>query len=369
MKKYLFNWMTILILAFLSISYVSCGSKDEKNDFGFTRSDVIEQLISHKWYCSNTEYNTTSYGGYTYTQQWTVYFYNETEGVMHWKSIDRDTDLGTSRDEKDFTFTYDVSSDGNQIVLSGKSNFRFVFYDDYLLEGEDLFEKQPLSSSDYQYLERFFGNGNTDIVNSNTPDVSGSINGHEYVDLGLSVKWAVCNIGANSPEGYGNYYAWGEKTNKEEYDYKTYSFTNFNKVPHRIPYLMDDISGTSYDVACHLWGSSWRMPTSAEFDELAQLAEKYKGKWITYKGTNGLLLTARNGKSIFFPAAGKIDEKSIEDRGSVGVYWTSNGSKKSTSTGHYPYAGCFSFAENDLENLWTITTYRPYGISVRAVSK
>lgn len=368
MKKYLFNWMTILILVFLSISYVSCGSKDEKNDFGFTRSDVIEQLISHKWYCSNTEYNTTSYGGYTYTQQWTVYFYNETEGVMHWKSIDRDTDLGTSRDEKDFTFTYDVSSDGNQIVLSGKSNFRFVFYGDYLLEGEDLFEKQPLYSSDFLYMERFFGNGNTDVVNSNTPNVTGSINGHDYVDLGLSVKWAVCNIGGNSPEDYGNYYAWGETITKEVYDYKNYSFSNFRTVPFKIPYL-NDISGTNNDVASQLWGSSWRMPTSAEFDELAELAEKNKGKWITYKGTSGILLTARNGKSIFFPAAGYKEGSSIEARGIEGNYWTSTGLNKSTQTGHYPYAGSFCFWNDKLENLWTISGYRPCGFSVRAVSK
>lgn len=369
MKKNIFNYMTILVVVFVSISVVSCGSKDEMNDFGLTRNDVIEQLISHKWYCSTTEYNTTSYGGYTYTQQWTVYFYNETEGVMHWEMIDRDSDSGTNREENDYVFSYDVSSDGSQILLSEGSNFKFVFYGDYLLEGEDMFEKLSLSSSDYNYMERFFGNGNTDIVNSNTPDVSGSINGHEYVDLGLSVKWAVCNIGANSPEGYGSYYAWGETITKEEYDYKSYSFTTFRTVPHKIPYLMDDISGTSYDVANHLWGSSWRMPTSEEFNELAELAEKNKGKWITYKGTSGLLLTARNGKSIFFPAAGYKEGKSIEGRGIEGLYWTSSGSKESTLAGHYPYSEKFYFCDEKLENLWTDIGYRPNGLSVRAVSK
>lgn len=373
MEKNSISWMTILMVAIVNIGFVSCGGDDEKNGLGYTNNEVIVQLMSHKWYCSTTEFNETSYGGYTYTQQWTVYFYNETEGVIHCKTIDRDTDLGTSREENDYVFSYDVSSDGTQIFLSKGSNFKFDFYGDFLLEGEDIFEKQSLSSSDYKYMERFFGSGDIDIVNSNTPDVSGSINGHEYVDLGLSVKWAVCNIGANSPEGYGNYYAWGETIAKEEYDFKNYSFVFYEKasvpVPGRIPYLMDDISGTSYDVARSQWGSTWRMPTSAEFNELAELAEKNKGKWITYKGTSGLLLTARNGKSIFFPAAGYKEGKSLEGCGIEGEYWTSNGSKESTAKGHYPYSGNFYFWNEKLENLWTTTGYRPNGISVRAVSK
>lgn len=369
MKKNSINWMIILVVAIMSVCFISCGGNDDANALGFTNNEVIEQLKAYKWYCSTTEFNETSYGGYTYTQQWTVYFYNENEGVMHCKTIDRDTDLGTSRDENDYVFSYNVSSDGTQIILSKGSNFVFDFCGDFLLEGEDIFEKQSLSSSDFNYMKRFFGDGDIDIANSNAPDVTGSINGYEYVDLGLSVKWAVCNIGANSPEGYGNYYAWGETITKEEYDYKNYSFSSFRTVPYKIPYLVDDISGTSYDVASYLWGSSWRMPTSAEFDELAGLAEKNKGKWITYKGTSGLLLTARNGKSIFFPAAGYKDGNSIEGRGIEGEYWTSTGSKKSTSTGHYPYSDSFYFSNEKLENLWATTGYRPNGLPVRAVSK
>uniref|UniRef100_UPI0025B2398C PEGA domain-containing protein n=2 Tax=uncultured Muribaculum sp. TaxID=1918613 RepID=UPI0025B2398C len=84
-----------------------------------------------------------------------------------------------------------------------------------------------------------------------------TINGHEYVDLGLSVKWAACNVGASSPEDYGNYYAWGETATKAEYtesNSKTYGKT------------MGDISGNpQYDAARANWGGTWRLPTKAEF--------------------------------------------------------------------------------------------------------
>lgn len=367
MKKNVLGCVIIMIAVFVIVGFVSCGSDDEKGGYGASKNEVIKQLMTSKWYCSTTEYNETSYGGYAYTQQWTVYFYNENEGIMHCKTIDKDTDLGTSRQESDSYFSYNVSSDGTKITLSEGSNFEFVFYGDYLLEGEDLFQKQSLSASDYDYLKRFFGNGNI----SNIPDVSGTINGHEYVDLGLSVKWAVCNIGANSPEDYGDYYAWGETTTKDEYSYDNYSFYYKEKskipVPGRIPYLMDNISETRYDVAYSRWGSSWRMPTSAEYGELINHARKNKAKWITYKGTNGLLITARNGKSIFFPAAGEKEDKNLVEVGKYGVYWTSNGSKQSTTTGHYPYADCFAFDENNIDK-WG-PHYRPSGISVRAVSK
>ena len=86
------------------------------------------------------------------------------------------------------------------------------------------------------------------------------INGHEYVDLGLSVKWATCNVGASKPEDYGNDYAWGETSTKSSYT--SDSSKTYGK-------QMNDIKGNSqYDAARANWGGTWRLPTGAELEEL-----------------------------------------------------------------------------------------------------
>lgn len=125
---------------------------------------------------------------------------------------------------------------------------------------------------------------------------NGTINGYEYVDLGLlsGLKWATCNVGASSPESYGSYYAWGEVVSKSCYIYNnsvTYG-KNFG-----------DIGGDSrYDVTRKKWGSTWRLPTKAEFDELLHGCT---WQWTTLRGKNGYKVTSKkNGNSIFLPAAG-----------------------------------------------------------------
>ena len=143
---------------------------------------------------------------------------------------------------------------------------------------------------------------------------SNKINGHEYVDLGLpsALKWATCNVGANSPEEYGGYYAWGEIETKGEYsesNSKTYGK------------LMSDISGYSkYDVASAKWGGSWRMPTKEEFKELIQ---KCKWEWTSQNGKKGYKVTGPNGNSIFLPAAGSRYGSSRYYAGKDGLYWSS----------------------------------------------
>ena len=152
-------------------------------------------------------------------------------------------------------------------------------------------------------------------------DPSGTINGHDYVDLGLSVKWATCNIGASSPSDYGNYYAWGETTTKSEYtedNSKTYGKN------------IGDISGNAdYDAARANWGGTWRMPTKAEFEELIN---KCTWKWVTYKGHKGYKVTSKtNGNSIFFPAAGWRYGSSLNSVGETGYYWSSTPYESGTS--------------------------------------
>ncbi len=131
----------------------------------------------------------------------------------------------------------------------------------------------------------------------------------EAIDLGLSVKWAVCNVGASAPEEYGDYYAWGETETKD-----VYGSTSYTK-----PDIID-ISGTDYDVAHVKWGGDWRMPTSEETEELS---DKCSWKFTSVNGVYGAVVTGPNGNSIFLPATGYRLWSSHDSYDYKGSYWTS----------------------------------------------
>lgn len=142
---------------------------------------------------------------------------------------------------------------------------------------------------------------------------TGTINGHDWVDLGLSVKWATCNVGATSPEGYGNYYAWGNTTPATNNAYTIGNSSTYGK-------QVGDISGNAqYDAARYNWGGTWRMPTMSEYTELYSC----KWQWTTQTGVNGYKITGPNGNHIFMPAAGYRYSFNANYVGSEGWYWTS----------------------------------------------
>ena len=124
------------------------------------------------------------------------------------------------------------------------------------------------------------------------------VSSEKAVDLGLSVKWASCNVGATSPEQYGDLFAWGEtRPNKSSYLLKYYTFYDSSTDSY-----MDigmDIKGSKYDAAHVKWGGNWRMPT---YKEQKELKEKCSWKYSEYKGVYGFTVTGPNGNSIFFPA-------------------------------------------------------------------
>ena len=164
-------------------------------------------------------------------------------------------------------------------------------------------------------------------IESETP-TSNTENGYEYVDLGLSVKWATCNVGANNPEEYGDYFAWGEVAPKEEYTDSTYKWYN-GSINTGIKYctnssegLIDDkaVLKASYDAASVNWGGAWRMPTKEEIDELVLNCVWH---WGSSYGVAGLIVTGPNGNRIFLPAAGTRRGSSLYDAGSDGYYWSS----------------------------------------------
>ncbi|MBR5832398.1 MAG: hypothetical protein IKY79_07270 [Bacteroidales bacterium] len=179
---------------------------------------------------------------------------------------------------------------------------------------------------------------------------TGTINGHDYVDLGLpsGLKWATCNVGANTPEEYGNYYAWGETTTKS-------SYTDDNSLTYGRN--MGDISGNvNYDAATANWGNSWRMPTKAEMEELR---DNCTWTWITQGNVNGMKVTGPNGNSIFLPAAGIIEGTSYYDIGEFPCYW---GSTPYEGNNDYAYVLCY---ENDC---YVSRISRVAGFPVRPVS-
>lgn len=143
------------------------------------------------------------------------------------------------------------------------------------------------------------------------PAVVDPYNGHEYVDLGLSVKWATCNIGAKKPEDYGVYFAWGETTPKDNFSWDNYKFTNDggNSISKYNGSDMTELDRED-DAAAANWGGSWRMPTLKEFNELMANCD---GVWIKegdpeFGGVAGAKLTSKKpgytDKYIFIPAAG-----------------------------------------------------------------
>lgn len=167
---------------------------------------------------------------------------------------------------------------------------------------------------------------------------------HPYmVDLGLSVKWASCNVGAKSPGDFGGYYAWGETYEKNEY----------NSVNHNADF---DISGTDYDVAHVKWGGNWRMPRLQEFQELIN---QCTWVWFPYGYTCGWTVIGPNGNSIFLPAAGfRFGSSPVLNELRVGYYWTSTPIGDDTSA-HLLY---FLYERQDFE---IIKKY--VGASVRPV--
>lgn len=154
-----------------------------------------------------------------------------------------------------------------------------------------------------------------------------------WVDLGLpsGLLWASCNLGADSPEGYGNYFAWGETQSKDLYDWSTYryctaegdSLLTLTKYNTSTDYgTVDNLTTlqTMDDVAADRL-SGTRMPTREDWEEL--LAGTV-AQWTTQNGVAGYRLTAPNGNSLFLPAAGSSNGAELVAAGVFGFYWSAS---------------------------------------------
>jgi len=209
---------------------------------------------------------------------------------------------------------------------------------------------------------------------TNQPIVAGSdITTHEYVDLGLSVKWATCNVGADKPEENGNLYAWGETEVKEQYNARTskWGFMPFSLKKYNINSEQGTVDNKTTldledDVAHVTWGGNWRMPTREEMDELH---DNCTWEWTTLNGVNGYRVTSKKqgytDRSIFLPAAG-YKANGRYQYGSNGNYWS-----RSLMTDPYGdgsvicgTGACIRFNNNQADVGWES---RDAGLSVRPV--
>ncbi len=217
-----------------------------------------------------------------------------------------------------------------------------------------------------------FGDGYnySEPITFTTGSISGGTQEHEYVDLGLpsGTLWATCNIGASTPEEYGDYFAWGEITPKNIYDWSTYKWckgseNSITKYCTNSEYGYNGFRDGKKkldledDAAYMYWGSHWRIPTE---DQLDELIDECTWTWTTQNGVNGRMVTGPNGNSIFLPAAGGYFAESYNEVGSWTIYWS--------STLHYSKSNKVIVLGTNSENVYeSVTSTRCLGFPVRAV--
>ena len=184
---------------------------------------------------------------------------------------------------------------------------------------------------------------------------------HAYVDLGLSVMWATCNVGATKPEEYGDYFAWGETLPKDEYSWTNYKWcdgtdqniTKYNTTDGLTTILPED------DAAHINWGGEWRMPTGEEMKELYDFCTWERINTGEHKGYR--LTSKINGNSIFLPAAGFKSELSHSARETGNDIWSSSISGTAS-------AKCINFINSDSEHRYIYTSFSRFmGFSIRPV--
>lgn len=183
---------------------------------------------------------------------------------------------------------------------------------------------------------------------------------HKSVDLGLSVNWATCNVGAETPDDYGFFFAWGEVWPSHysngwrpctKDNYKFYHNGHYTK------YCSGEYTLNPCDDVAHVhWGEGWRLPTKEEFEELIQ---KCKWEWTRNNSREGYKVTGPSGNSIFLPAAGfYFDDFSLSNdySGMEASYWSSTGENERVYV-----------LDFDTRRKWVKEKSRYYGIPVRAV--
>lgn len=227
--------------------------------------------------------------------------------------------------ELGFCYSYTTSTptvEDSEVIYVENSEIRITENTDYYAELKDIKHDETCC---YRF---FFKNPHSgEYVYGDTK--SFELEMDKWVDLGLpsGILWAAWNVGANSPEEYGGYYAWGETEDRNTLAYKIEDYKYYNSSTGKCMYLGAEISGTSYDVAHVKWGGGARMPTYEEAKELVNNCTM-KGEWKDSKFI-GMHFIGPNGNSIYLPFAGVKARGGTLHRDHEGYYWTSTYNKSS----------------------------------------
>ena len=202
---------------------------------------------------------------------------------------------------------------------------------------------------------------------------------HEYVDLGLpsGTLWATCNVGANSPEEYGDYFAWGETEPKGEYNWSTYRYSKGSMKTITKYCASSDYGYNGFtdgltellpedDAATANWGSDWQMPS---YDQCVELynTDNTTTEWTKMNGVNGRKITSKNknnGNWIFIPAGGYFNNSKLNNAGTYADYWSRSLNTDDSSYAFYFYFNSSVFGMNGGQGF-----YRSNGRTVRPVRK
>lgn len=229
---------------------------------------------------------------------------------------------------KTFKLGFFIGTNSNLTSSNAKNNYNAEITEKelnktYYAELNELSDGTKYYYRPYVLYDGSYSYGSTKSFTTKTKSVTttGTINGHDWVDLGLpsGTRWATCNVGASRPEAYGDSYYWGETTVAGS------SYKYYNKSTRVYTNIGNDISGTTYDVAHVKWGGGWRMPTKMQLEEVKSYCT------ITFKslnGINGVQIKGPNGNTIFLPApyeATISDGTSYghQEKNIVGTYYSS----------------------------------------------
>ena len=179
----------------------------------------------------------------------------------------------------------------------------------------------------------------------------------QAVDLGLpsGTKWASWNIGASTPQEYGDDYAWGELHTKTDFVKSTYQY--YNSTSEKYDYIGNSICGNSqYDIAKHLWGGNWQLPSKTDFEELVKNCTM---QWSNIGGVRGIMFYGKNDNSIFLPAGGARQHDNIENYCTYGTGTLSPTAEEDV----------YAFVAEERYGCDINTRFRFWGQSIRPVMK
>ena len=382
--KILVKSLSLLLILLCGFSMSSCNPEDTEE----IKDNLDKLLIVGTWKHDKLEYYLTEYGDPQEVKTLDLSEYNivskfKADGTFAMSLLEVNPDgmiLDTDNImEGTWSYTNGVvtlssyTEDSYDVIKLDEKNLVLQIIQ---TEQEGEVEKkyiQYLTRLSELFKEDYDSEDNNDSEGTTTPETGT----YEYVDLGLSVKWATCNVGATKPEESGYYFAWGEIAEKEEYSWTTYkwcngtnnSLTKYCTSGKFVSYGTVDNKTeleASDDAAQVYWGGKWRTPT---IDEVSELTKAYNctWTWTTQNGVNGFIVTSKkNGNSIFLPAAGYRYNDNITGVGERGDYWACTINKEMPS-----YAQGFGFGLNQYTNNpfydLCLTGSRYYGNNIRAV--